>query len=98
MAEGLFLVERTSNMGDNNKRDAITAVVINNDDGDTDAQHIAAAVLAVNGDFPPESGFEDKIPAGYFDTVREISDLTSGPLATALDHIVFTQKVVEVVT
>ena len=96
MAEGLFLVERTLRP-DNNVRDGIQAVIINNDDGDTDAQHIAAAILAVNTALP--STAEDKLPAGYFDTVNELSDLvTTGDLRTALDFLCFTREVTSVRT
>lgn len=99
MAEALFLVERTvpENMND---RDGIRAVIINNDDGDTDAQVIAAAIAAVNAALPADADVpDDKLPAGYFDTVNEISDLvTAGSLRTDQDFLCFKQEVTSVRT
>lgn len=89
MAEALFLVERTAQT-DNNVRDAIKTVVINSDDGKTDAQIIADAVAAVNAALPADAdAASNKLPDGYFDTVSTLSDLTSGPLATDQDFMTF---------
>lgn len=91
MAEGLYLVERTG-IQDMNDVDAIRAVLINNDDGDTDAEIITAAELAVN-----TAG--GNLPAGYFDTVNLVSDLvTTGDLRTAQDFIAFPAAVKELRT
>ena len=47
MVEALFLVERTVEF-DNNLRDGIKAVIINNDDGDTNADAHADADTYTN--------------------------------------------------
>lgn len=97
MAEALFLVERTASV--NNDRDGIRAVVINNDDGDSDAEIITAAIAAVNAALPADADVpDDKLPAGYFDTVTQVDDLTSGPLATDQDFLCFKQEVTSVRT
>lgn len=85
MAEALYLVERTTAV-DGNDVDGIRSVLINNDDGDSDALIITAAESAVN-----TAG--GALPAGYFDTVNKVSDLvTAGDLRTAQDFIAFPEK------
>jgi len=94
MAEALYLVERTSAVNGNDI-DEVRAVLINNDDGDTDAAIITAAIAACN----TASGSTGKFPAGYFDTVNKVSDLaTAGDLRTDGDFIAFREKVLEVRT
>lgn len=90
MVEQLYLVERTT-LPDNDVRDGIKAVVINNDDGDANDAIIANAIAAVNALFP--AGGEDKLPGGYFDTVNQLNDLSSGPLATDQDILVYKGEV-----
>lgn len=98
MAEALFLVTRTA-QGVNDDRNQVREVIINNDDGDTDAQIIAAAIAALNAAQPVESGAEAVYPAGYFDTVNEISDLvTAGVLRTDGDFLAFAPRVAAVTT
>ena len=92
MVEQLFLVERTDRP-DNDVRDGIKTVIINNDDADTDAQIITAAILAVNTALPVDADAEAKIPAGYFDTVSPLTPLSAGPLATDLDILVHKAEV-----
>ena len=92
MAEALYLVERTTAV-DGNDIDGVRSVLINNDDGDADADIIIAAVAALNA----ASGATGKFPAGYLDTVNEVSDLvTAGDLRTDQDFIAFPEKVVQV--
>ena len=91
MAEALYLVERTGII-DMNDLDAIRAVLINHDDGDTAAQIITAAEAAVN-----TAG--GNLPAGYFDTTNKVSDLvTTGDLRTTEDFIAFPAAVKELRT
>lgn len=101
MAEGLFLVRRTS-QAVNDDRNRVREVLINEDDGQTDAQIIAATIAALNTATPTGDGFssgEDVYPAGYFDTVVDIDDLvTSGPLRSDGDFIAFPPRVVAVET
>lgn len=99
MAEALFLVERTT-QSDNDIRDGIKSVIINNDDADTNAQIIAAAIAAVNAALPADAGAaSSKLPDGYFDTVNEVSDLvTAGDLRTDQDFLAFGAAVAEVRT
>lgn len=91
MAETLFLVERTAYpVADD--RDGVRAVVINEDDGQTNAQIIAATIAALNAALPSDG--EALFPAGYFDTVTNISDLvTAGALRTDGDFLAFKQEV-----
>ncbi len=91
MAEALFLVTRTNQLGDNDMRNGVHAMLINNDDGDTDAVTIADAILRLNAHFGAGS-----YPDGYFDTVQEVGDLTSGPAPDNGDIMVFLPR--EVVT
>lgn len=97
MAEGLFLVRRTD-QGVNNDRNRVREVLINEDDGQTDAQIIAATISALNAAQPVESGFENVYPDDYFDTVENIDDLTSGPLASDGDFVAFAPRITAVET
>jgi hypothetical protein len=93
MAEALYLVERTDQpVADD--RDGVRAVVINEDDAQTNAQIITATIAALNAALPVSAGAEAKFPAGYFDTVSEISDLvTAGPLRTDGNFVAFKSEV-----
>jgi hypothetical protein len=97
MAEQLWLCNRARNPG-RSFVDGVEFVVINNDDADTEAQTIAAAVLALNTALPADADGTDKFPAGYFDTAVDLSDLTTGPLATDLDFYAFGKTQASAVT
>lgn len=98
MAEALYLVRRTT-QGVNDDRNRVREVIVNNDDGDSDATIIANVVALLNTAHPVESGAEPVYPAGYFDTVNQISDLTtSGDLRTDGDFIAFPPRVAAVTT
>ena len=97
MAEALFLVRRTT-QGVNNDRNLVREVIINSDDGGTDADVIAEAISGLNAQNPVEAGAEAVYPADYFDTVEDIGDLTSGPLATDEDFIAFPPRVSAITT
>ena len=91
MAEALYLVTRTDAARRMGTINGINAVLINADDGGNDAATIADAVAqCVAGGHA--------IPTGYFDTVDEVGDLTSGSHKDDLDCTIFlaegkTQKV-----
>lgn len=94
MAAGLFLVTRNDQLGGKGLLNGVRAVVVNNDDAETNAQHIAAAVAKCNAAFPKDSAAsDDPYPADYFDTVVEISDLVAGPLKDDGDAYVFGRDV-----
>ena len=98
MAEALFLVTRTT-QGVSEDRDRVREVIINDDDATTNANVIIATVAALNAAAPVETGAEAKYPAGYFDTVIELSDLTTeSTLRTDGDFIAFPPRVVSVTT
>ena len=101
MAEGLFLVRRTT-QGVNDDRNKVREVLINEDDGQTNAQIIQATIDALNAATPTTGGFssgEKVYPDGYFDTVVDIDDLvTAGPLRTDGDFVAFPPRVVAVET
>lgn len=88
MAEGLFLVRQTLRGGDS-LINGVQSVLINDDDADTLAQHITAAIGACNLAYPKDANGSDPFPVGYFDTADEVSDLTAGILKDDGDAIVF---------
>lgn len=88
MAESVVLVTRAASAGEQ-LVNGVRAVLINSDDGGTDAQKIIEAVAACNRAFPKDAAGSDPFPAGYFDTVLEVGDLTSGPIPDDTDAIVF---------
>lgn len=95
MVAGLFLVERTS-QGRNSDRNQVRAVVVNDDDAQTDAQIIATAIATLNTGAPTGDTFaagEDSYPAGYFDTVVQIGAAPAGPLATDGDLLAYPVEV-----
>ena len=102
MAAGLFLITRTS-QGVTQDRNLVREVILNNDDGQTDAQHIQQAVDGLNTLFPTESkggdaDAENAYPTGYFDTVVQIGAVPEGPLATDNDMIAYAPEVGSVKT
>ena len=103
MAEGLFLVRRTS-QGVNDDRNRVREVLINEDDAQTDAQIIQAAIDALNTATPVGDGFtagEKSYPDGYFDEVIDIDDLagtSEDNLRTDGDFIAFGPEVTSVKT
>ncbi len=98
MAEALFLVTRTT-QGVSEDRDRVREMILADDDGTTDADVITAAIAALNTASPVETGAEAKYPAGYFDTVNELSDLvTDSVLRTDGDFIAFPPRVASLET
>jgi hypothetical protein len=97
MAAGLFLVERTD-QGDNSDRNGVRAIIVNDDDAQTDAQIIATAIATMNTTQAVESGAEDQYPAGYFQTVVQVGATPAGPLATDGDLLVYKREVMSVRT
>ena len=90
MVAGLFLVERTT-QGDNDDRNKVRAAVVNDDDGNTDAQIIQTVVDGLNAAQP--AGGEKQYPDGYFDTVTQIGASPQGVLATDNDFLAFPREV-----
>lgn len=100
MVAGLFLVERTV-QGESDDRNRVRQVVVHEDDGQTDAQIIAAVIATLNTATPTGDGFsagENVYPAGYFDTVTQIGASPAGPLATDGDLFAFPSSVNSVTT
>ena len=100
MAEGLFLLRRTSHAVSDD-RNQVRSMLINNDDGDSDAVMIQAAVDALNANEPVETGAEKVYPDGYFDEVIDIDDLsgtTEDNLRTDQDFITFGAEIAQVKT
>ena len=97
MVAGLFLVERTS-QGRSDDRNRVRAVVVHEDDAQTNAQIIAAAIATLNTAQPVESGAEAIYPTGYFDTVVQIGATPAGPLATDGDLLAYGPEVTSVRT
>lgn len=83
MAEALYLLFRDPTPGEL-RVDGVHAVLINKDDGQTDAQIRASAVAQAQA-----AGFA--VAADYFDNVTplKVSDLSSGALKDNLDAYVF---------
>ncbi len=100
MAEALYLVRRTS-QGVNDDRNRVREVLVNSDDGQTDAQIMAALVILLNAAQPVETGGEDIYPVGYFDEVIDIDDLSGTSednLRTDDDFIAFGPELFSVKT
>lgn len=98
MAEALFLVTRTT-QGVSEDRNRVREIILADDDGTSDADVITAAIAVLNTAQPVESGAEAVYPAGYFDTVNELSDLvTASVLRTDGDFIAFGPRVASLVT
>ena len=91
MAEALFLVTK-SQQGGEKLINGVRAVVVNDDDAESAALHIASAVAACNRAFPKDAAGSDPFPAGYFDTVVTLSDLTTGPIPDDADAVVFSER------
>ena len=97
MAAGLFLITRTT-QGVSSDRNLVREVIQNNDDGQSDAQHITQAIAGLNTLFPTESkggdaDAEAAYPAGYFDTVVQIGAVPAGHLATDNDMLAYAPEV-----
>lgn len=89
MAEALYLVTVAApEAPQRDILDGIHAVLINKDDAQTDAQIIASAEAKV-------IAMGHNIPAGYFDTVQAIGDLTSGPLPADTDAMLIGPRFIE---
>ena len=84
MAEGLWLVTKKIHGGDT-LVDGVYAMLINDDDGTSEANVLLNAIAQFNG----ETG-ASVLPAGYFDAAVLISDLTAGALKDDNDFYVFT--------
>ncbi len=97
MVAGLFLVTR-NDQGVTNDRNQVREVIINDDDGLTDAQIIAQAVAGLNTSHAVETGAEPAYPAGYFDTVVQIGASPAGVLATDNDYLAFAPRVSAILT
>ena len=106
MAEGLYLVRRTQLPG-NGERNGVRDVLINNDDGDSDAVIMQNTVDALNAAEPGGGGHagastgEPAYPDGYFDTVMDVDDLAAtgeDNLRTDGDFIAFKAPVTSVET
>lgn len=90
MAEALYLVTKDSDSPQQPFINGIHAVLINKDDGQTDAQIIASAVAqCVAGGHT--------LTGGYFDTVTAVGDLTSGPLPTDVDAMIILPRTTQLV-
>lgn len=83
MAEALYLLFRDPTPGEQ-RVDGAFAVLINKDDGQTDAQIRASAVAQMVA-----AGFQ--VETDYFDQVTplKVSDLSSGALKDNLDAYIF---------
>lgn len=97
MVAGLFLVERTT-QGVNDDRNRVRAVIVHDDDAQTDAQKIQSVIDALNVAQPVETGGEPIYPDLYFDTVTQIGASPAGPLATIDDFLAYAPEVVSVRT
>jgi len=82
MAEALFLVTRSDAEQRQGTIDGINAVLINSDNAGTTAETIADAVAQCVAAGHP-------LPTGYFDSIDEVSDLTTGSLKDDLDCFIF---------
>lgn len=90
MAEALYLVSKANaDSPCETIIDGIHCVLINSDDGGTDAEIIAEAEAQVQTLHP--------VPDGYFDTVTAIGDLTAGPLKDDTDTMIILPLTTETV-
>jgi len=97
MVAGLFLITRTQ-QGVSEDRNQVREMILNNDDGQTDAQHITQAIAGLNTSHAVETGAAAVYPAGYFDTVVQVGASPAGPLATDNDYIAYTPEVSSIKT
>ena len=94
MTEQLWLVSRTT-QGKSVDLNKITNVLINIDDGDDDLTKLQGTVDALNAKHPRPAGSPAIYPAGYFDTVIRITDLsgtTDENLRTDQDFIAYSAE------
>jgi hypothetical protein len=87
MAEALYLCTKSQLGGGETLINGCTAVIINEDDGETDAAILADAAEAASDAMGLDA--DSLLPATYFDTATKISDLSSGPLKDDHDSYVF---------
>lgn len=100
MAEALYLVTRTA-QGVNDDKNLVREVIVNDDDGTSDADIITATIALMNAALGADADAPVVYPAGYFDTVVLLSDLTGTTqdnLRTDGDFIAFAPRVTAVVT
>lgn len=98
MVAGVFLVERTS-QGRSDDRNQVRAVVVNEDDAQSDAVIIQAVIDTLNANTPTGDGFStgnDVYPDGYFDLVTQIGAAPAGPIAVDGELIAYTPEVIRV--
>lgn len=89
MAEALYLVTKSDSAGGTMTVNGVRACLINNDDGQTDAQIKASAIGRLNSYYDASGPAPTPFPDLYFDTVTKVSDLSSGPLKDNADCYVF---------
>lgn len=100
MAEGLVYLTRTS-QGVNDDRNRVRSMLMNTELTDSNAVIIADAVTLLNAALGAEADAADVYPAGYFDTVVDISDLSGTGetnLRSDLDFIAWAEEVATVKT
>lgn len=86
MAAGIFLVTKSgAEQPDNTIINDLHVMVVNADDGDSDAVIIAEAItVAVAAGHP--------IQSGYFNTVEQLGAPTGGIMTTDLDAIILLRR------
>ena len=94
MAAAIFLVTRNV-LGDsvNQDKNQVREMVLNQDDGDSDAVIILQAVANMNSENPVEGDAEPAYPADYFDTVVQIGATPVADLGTEFDYIAYPNRV-----
>lgn len=86
MAAQIYLISKAESQKPVRKLiDQVHAVIVNSDDGGSDAVKIAEAIASANA-----LGF--KLPSGYFDTVELLGPPTAGIMTTDEDIIVLTDR------
>ncbi len=100
MAVGLVYLTRTT-QGVNDDRNRIRSMIMNTELTDTDAVIIADAVTLLNAALGAEADAPAPYPAGYFDTVIDVSDLSGTGetnLRSDLDFIAWAEEIATVKT
>lgn len=86
MAAGIFYVSKLNAANPTYKYiNDVHAMIVNADDGDSDAVIIAEAITA-------GVALGHKLPDGYFNTVEQLGVPTSGIMTTDLDAIVLLRR------
>lgn len=92
MAAALYLVSKgTPESPENTIIDGIHAMVVNADDGGSDATTIAEAVATAVAE-------GHQLPSGYFDTVQLLGVPTGGIIATDEEAVIFGTRWMTIVT